>query len=137
MKANLVLCVLLVLLAVADQLLAQESVSSSATNDAKTKLFEEYKAKAEKGDADTEFNLGRCYENGFGITKDEFEAVKWYRKAAEQGNPEWQQEVGFDYERGFGVSKDYVEAAKWYRKAADQGDFLAQASLGSFYRDGT
>lgn len=100
-------------------------------------LFEAYKAKAEKGDAEAEYNLGYCYELGYGVETNIVEAVKWFSKAADQGNSEWQQEVGFDYERGFGVPKDYVEAAKWYRRAAEQGNADAQTSLGFCYRDGT
>ncbi len=30
--------------------------------------------------------IGRCYETGDGVGKDEAKAVKWYRMAAEQGS---------------------------------------------------
>lgn len=35
-----------------------------------------------------QWKLGRCYLNGKGIKKDEFEAVKWFKKAAEKNCPE-------------------------------------------------
>ncbi len=40
------------------------------------------KAKAEKGDATAQFNLGLMYMNDLGVEKDYAEAVKWYNKAA-------------------------------------------------------
>src|SRR6267378_2279942 len=58
--------------------------SIAGTGDA-TKRFESMKVKAEEGDAQAQNELGFCYENGQGITRDAAEAVKWFRKAAEQG----------------------------------------------------
>ena len=43
--------------------------------------FAEFRAKAEKGDATAQSNLGWMYETGEGVAKDPTEAVKWYRKA--------------------------------------------------------
>ena len=48
------------------------------------KPFEEVKAKAEAGDAESEAELGLRYEHGKGVAKDQTEAAKWFRKAAEQ-----------------------------------------------------
>ena len=47
---------------------------------------EQYLKAAEQGDVDAMYQLGECYEDGFGVEEDEEEAIKWYRKAAEQGN---------------------------------------------------
>ena len=41
---------------------------------------------AELGDAISQCNLGICYAEGIGVTKDEKQAVKWYRNSAEKGN---------------------------------------------------
>ena len=49
------------------------------------KALAELRGRAEKGEADAQFNLGFMYANGLGVTKDEVEAVKWYRKSADQG----------------------------------------------------
>ncbi|MGD0253338.1 MAG: hypothetical protein ABSC01_11650, partial [Verrucomicrobiota bacterium] len=43
--------------------------------------FQEYKAKAEQGDAEAQFNLGFCYDDGRGVVKNYTKAAKWYRKA--------------------------------------------------------
>ena len=50
--------------------------------------IDELKTRAANGDAEAQFNLGVFYENGYGVTKDYTEAVKWWRKAAEQGDAE-------------------------------------------------
>ena len=83
-------------------------------------MFEEFKAKAEKGDAEAQFKLGGCYRLGVGVAKEAPEAVKWYRKAAEQGHAQAQNNLGICYYTGNGVTSDMVEAAKWFRKAAEQ-----------------
>ena len=44
--------------------------------------FRDLKAKA----VEQMFQVGKCYETGDGIGKDEAEAVKWYRVAAEHGS---------------------------------------------------
>ena len=41
---------------------------------------------ANKGDAYAQFVFGELNENGYGVKKDEDEAMKWYRLAAEAGN---------------------------------------------------
>ena len=87
---------------------------------AKKKEFEETKAKAEKGNAAAQFNLGLMYASVKGVPKDLKEAAKWCRKAAEQGYAPAQLFLGFMYEKGQGVLEDDKEAVKWYRKAAEQ-----------------
>jgi hypothetical protein len=97
---------------------------------------EELRAKAEKGDAGSQYNLGLAYLNGHGIPKDIAEAVKWWRKAAEHGNAGSQHALGFAYANGHGVPKDEAEAVKWWRKAAEQGDADSQFGLGVAYDNG-
>ena len=50
----------------------------------KAEAFNWYRKATEQGDADAQFNLGWLYENGWGVSKDYAEAVKWWQKAAEQ-----------------------------------------------------
>lgn len=45
-----------------------------------------FRDQAERGSAQAQYNLGVCYENGEGVEKDTFEAMKWYRIASEQGH---------------------------------------------------
>ena len=98
--------------------------------------FQEYKASAEHGDAEAQFNLGYCFDDGRGVEKDYSQAAKWYRKAAEQNYTPAQSNLGWCYDNGCGVPKDYVEAVKWYRQAAEQGHAEAQLNLGCCYANG-
>jgi TPR repeat protein len=98
--------------------------------------FQEYKAGAEQGDAEAQFNLGYCYDDGRGVEKDYAEAVKWYRKAAAQNFAPAQFNLGYCYANGQGVRKDKAEAVKWYRKAAEQNYTPALSNLGWCYDNG-
>ena len=96
----------------------------------------DYRKAAEQGDANAQYNLGVCYENGYGVTQDYSHAVYWYRKAAGQGDANAQYNLGVCYENGYGVMQDYSQAVYWYRKAAEQGDAFAQCNLGFCYGNG-
>ena len=96
-----------------------------------------YRPLAQQGNDSAQFNLGRMYANGQGVTQDYAEAVSWYRKAAEQGNAFAQFDLGLLYEKGRGGgAQNYAEAVLWYRKAADHGNAFAQFHLGLSYASG-
>jgi TPR repeat protein len=48
--------------------------------------FEKHMDEANNGDAESQFIIGRYYEEGIGVGKDLGEAKKWYTKAAVQGH---------------------------------------------------
>jgi hypothetical protein len=91
---------------------------------------------AEQGDASREFDLGRMYFEGKGVTQDYAEALRWYRKAAEQGHIKAQFCLGEMYLRGQGTTEDQAEARQWIQKAAKQNDEKAEAALGYIYYNG-
>ena len=93
-------------------------------------------ALAQRGNAKAQYGLGLMYHEGYGVSQDYMEAVKWYRKAAQQGDASAQFLLGGMYTQGEGVPQDYAEAVKWYRKAAQQGDASAQFLLGGMYTQG-
>jgi TPR repeat protein len=112
------------------QLPAQQS-------DADRKALAGVRAKAEKGDAESQCLLGSVFLSGkLGVAKDEVEAVKWYRKAAEQNLADAQFNMGECYANGQGVAKNEAEAVKWYRKAAEQKDAKTESNLGECYEKG-
>ncbi len=92
--------------------------------------------KAEEGDVSAQFELGRRYGFGVGVSEDYKEAARWYRAAAEQGHANAQLTLGGWYNRGKGVPQDYKEAFRWYRASAVQENSSAQGSLGAMYRKG-
>ncbi len=64
-------------------------------------------ARAETGDARSQFELGEAFYDGqLGAGRNYAEAVKWFRKAAEQNHAEAQSSLGFCYANGQGVTKD-------------------------------
>ncbi|MGO8930472.1 MAG: trypsin-like peptidase domain-containing protein [Limisphaerales bacterium] len=131
MKANRLRWFLLFLLAIGVfQLPAQQS-------EADRKLLADIRAKAERGDAECQWQLGCVFGSGrLGVAKDYVQAVKWYRKAAEQNDAGAQCGLGWCYSNGQGVPKDEVEALKWFRKAAEQNFAQAEFNLGQCYRRG-
>ena len=95
--------------------------------------FQETRARAEKGEAAAQSELGLMYDLGQGVAQNYAEAVKWLRKAAEQGHPGAQLLLGLHCQNGDGIRQDYAEAVKWLRKAAEQGGAQAQYNLGVCY----
>ncbi len=100
------------------------------------RALQEWGPLAEQGDAGAQVGLGVMYSNGWGVSQDDAEAVKWYRLAAEQGDAMAQFSLGFMYDDGRGVPRDSAEAVTWYRLAAEQGDASAQINLGFLYDSG-
>jgi TPR repeat protein/CHAT domain-containing protein len=105
----------------------QEEVESPSSQAAS---FQAIVEKAERGDAEAQYNLGMMYYFGEGVTQNDIEAAKWFRKAAQQGHADAQFSLGGMYYLGEGVTQNDVEAAKWFRKAAEQGHADAYGSLG-------
>lgn len=93
-------------------------------------------ARAARGSARAQNDLGVMYAIGRGVRKDRAEAVRWFRMAAERGNALAQNNLGYAYARGEGVRRDYAEAVRWYRKGAEQGSAPAQNGLGFMYSAG-
>ena len=98
--------------------------------------IEALKVKAEKGDAEAQFRLGRCYDDGAGIPKSFSDAASWYRKSAVLGFSASQFMLGDCLMRGEGVQQNLTEGVKWYRLSADQGFSPAQNNLGYCYEVG-
>ncbi len=88
-----------------------------------------YRKAAVSGDADAQNMLGKCYEEGRGVTANQSEATRWYQRAAEQEHVNGQ----YNYARCLLNRK---EAIKWYRRAAEAGDPAAQDKMGHFYEWG-
>jgi cell division septation protein DedD len=87
----------------------------------------EWRALAEKGDADAQFNLGQAYKLGRGVPADLKAAQGWYEKAAASGHSQAQANLGLIlFQNG-----QRQQALPWITKAADAGDPRAQYVLGT------
>ena len=88
-------------------------------------------AKADPGDAESQFALGVRYGNTTVPAPDFVQAAAWYRKAADQDHSPAQFNLGLMYARGQGVTQSDSEAVVWIRRAAEGGDAGAQFDLGT------
>jgi TPR repeat protein len=98
--------------------------------------FEAVKARAEVGNAASQFELGYLYDRGEGVNQNYAEAARWYRSAAQQNHIGAQYNLGVMFANGRGLTQNDQEAVKWYSRAAEQGNVLAQKNLGFFYESG-
>mgnify|MGYP002626309735 CR=1 FL=1 len=101
--------------------------------------IEVVRRKAQDGDAEAQFNMGRVYDYGeslTGIPNDYAEAFKWYRLAAEQNYHLAQHNLALMYDHGKGTKQNKSEAVRWWTKAAENGDLLSQYALGYSYMVG-
>ncbi|XP_052894614.1 uncharacterized protein LOC128301964 [Anopheles moucheti] len=81
------------------------------------------------------FNLGICYEQGYGMPKDMHMALECYQQAAEQGHPQAIYNVGVFHARGYaGLHPSRSMAKKYFLAAAELGLEEAIATLGPKYR---
>jgi len=86
----------------------------------------DFRASAEQGDADAQYNLALMYDRGVGVEEDDAEALKWYRLAAGQGYAKAQYNLGMMYYFGKGVPLDKVTAYQWILLASDRGEQAAR-----------
>ena len=93
-------------------------------------LADEYRKKAENGNASAQFYMGVVHEYGYAGEADAVKAVEWYRKAAEQGHSGAQTFLGFALLTGSGIAKAPEQAVAWFKKAAEKGNPEAQQNLG-------
>ena len=91
---------------------------------------------ASDGNPRAQVLLGRCYENGLGVTQDMETAAKWFRIAAEQNYAEAQVQLGYLYELGAGVPKNDTAVADLMSRAATAGNAEAQFNLALYYSQG-
>lgn len=91
------------------------------------------------GNEQAEFNLGKMYFNGEGVTKNYAMAESYLSKLANAGNSTAQEYMGYIYEKGdpiYGINPDVKKQMYWYEKAAQNGDVDAQLKLANAYNIG-
>jgi TPR repeat protein len=91
-----------------------------------------WKALAEQGNAEAQYNLGDAYYRGeSGYPIDVKQCVHWWTKAAKGGHEQAQHNLGFMYFNGDSVAKDAKKGLEWLTKAGEQGYVEAQYMLAS------
>src|SRR5260221_2752555 len=79
------------------------------------------RARAERGEAGAQVELGDAYKSGDGVPKDFAKAAGWFRKGADQGDPRAQCNLAVCYDSGGGGQKDQAGGGKKVPKAAGEG----------------
>jgi hypothetical protein len=93
-------------------------------------------AKAEAGNAETQYQLGSRYYSGDHVRRNYSQAEFWFRKGAEQGDPDSEFMLGGLYHFGQGVPQDSGQAFAWIMKAAEQGHGDAEFFIATCYGEG-
>jgi len=76
--------------------------------------------------------LGAMNENGFGIPKNQTQAITWFTKAAEMGNARAQFNLGRLEYTGQSGKNDPAQAYVWLKLAADNKDAMAAHLLADY-----
>jgi TPR repeat protein len=94
-------------------------------------FLETYRAGAQAGKPEDQYNLGASYRWGVGTERNLILAAQWIGKAAEQGYPLAERTIGEMYEKGEGLPASREQAMRWYKRAARHGDTLAAQDVSS------
>lgn len=94
--------------------------------------FEEIKIKAEAGDVEAQFQLGRCYHKGIRVAQDQIQRNKWWRKAADGGSTPAQTRLELYANEPIVTTNRFEEI----KAMAEGGDAEAQFKLGFCYGNG-
>lgn len=94
---------------------------------------DQWRAGAERGDADAQFNLGQAYKLGRGVPIDTQRAEEYYRKAAAQGHVQAEDNYGLALFQN-GKAR---EAIPYLEKSVARGEPRAQYILGTMLFNGT
>ncbi|RHZ80969.1 hypothetical protein Glove_130g169 [Diversispora epigaea] len=101
-----------------------------------TKAFQIYSKLADEGSLIALISVAYCYQNGFGVKKNEEKAFELWLKSAEKGILVAQSRVGWCYRYGIGTPKDVAKGFQWCLKAALAGNIGAICNTGFCYNNG-
>ncbi len=94
------------------------------------------KQAAELGNAEAQYNLGYCYQEGVEVSKNDSIANTWLLKSANQGWLNAQFKIAYSYSVGRGTTKNDGQAFYWALQCAKQGDPECMFNVVSCYQEG-
>lgn len=98
--------------------------------------FNEFKSLAENGNKNAVYYTAYCYYEGYGTSKNYYNALKWFKIGAERGDDYCQNFLAIMYDEGKGTNVDKISAIYWFKKSAEQGNRGAQMNLAQRYKLG-
>lgn len=96
----------------------------------------ELRGKADGGDAEAAYELGRRLAEGIGVDKDLAEALRRFEEAAARGHADAMYRAGQCCAEGIGRPADAAKAAEWFRKGCDAGSADASGAYAECLWDG-
>lgn len=113
---------------------ARNAITNSAkpVQPAEEPQVAQWRALAETGDAEAQFQLAQALLYGKGVKASPPDAIAWFGKAAAQGHREAQYKYGF----GLSFTGSRPEGVTWLARAAVRGEPQAAHLLGVFYWTG-
>ncbi|MDP2333063.1 MAG: peptidoglycan-binding protein [Reyranella sp.] len=91
---------------------------------------------AQRGSAQSAFNVAVIYERGFVVERDSTKAIEWYRKAVASNLPMAKHNLALLLRDGKGAPRNGEEAVELLRSAARQGMAASMFTLGDIYERG-
>jgi TPR repeat protein/peptidoglycan hydrolase-like protein with peptidoglycan-binding domain len=91
---------------------------------------------AQRGSAQSAFNVAVMYERGFVVERDSARAIEWYRKAIAANLPAAKHNLALLLRDGKGAPRDGKEAVELLRSAARQGMAASMFTLGDIHERG-
>ncbi len=95
-----------------------------------------FKAAADKGDANGNYNLGMCYLRGLGTEPDDQNAVNCFYRAAEKEHPEAINNLGLMFREGRAVERNLEESVSRFEKSAGYDNAFGQYNLALALQNG-
>ena len=89
---------------------------------------------ADRGHMDSQYLIGDCYANGFGVPRgkpDFSQAFIYFSLAGKRGHADAAYRAGTCYEKGWGCRRDASKAVQFYRRGASLNHSGAQYRLGT------
>lgn len=97
--------------------------------------FKWFKEAAGNGSAAAAYELGYCYDDGWGTAADPAQALNWYQKVAAT-DPQAAYRLANLYEAGRGTTANPALALKWFKVAAADSNAVAAFNVGMHYQQG-
>ncbi len=110
-----------------------DGLEADATGDFAGSLAR-FNALANAGDPYAAWVLGKFYEVGGRVSRDQAQAERWYREAAARGYVQAKYHLSLIEKRGW--PEFHSQEVKWLKEDAEAGIVEAQHALGTYHRSG-
>lgn len=125
------------IVAILSLLMLAACVTITPQDESLSTLLRDWKIRAERGEAEAQYNLGWYTFKSATLPQDQERALMWFQKSARQGVMEAQFALAIMLEKGLGLTNPQLQQALyWYEQAAEAGLARAQYNLGATYAQG-